>query len=485
MLGVALAAAVLLLSCSSERVPPTLPGAHPEKWMDKRSGDFHGRVVLFAGTASCSHCHGVETSGGSTGIDCIDCHGPGTSACRECHGGLDNNSGAPPYGLRGESSTASPAVGAHTAHLDTTALGAPVACGACHVVPVFLLSQTHLDQTRPPGQPLDSIAEVVWHGFADGGGASWDRAAGTCSGAYCHGNFAGGSAANAPLWTGAGQADCGSCHDTGVDPGLLGWEHEYHVETAGLTCGDCHASVVDTLLNITNPLLHVNGRPDTLTRDPSLCRKCHGSGPDVCASCHGGLDNQTGAPPAGLRGETLTTQLAVGAHTAHVEGNSVTDGIACSDCHLVPSRPIEFGHFGADSIAEMTWSSLAGAASSWERGAAECSNTYCHGNFLGGNASNSPIWTAAGQAGCGSCHDAGGNPAFLSGRHWKHVEDENFDCIECHVSVVDRFLNVVNRSLMVNGRKDVSFLRGGTYQNGSCSGLPSAPCHGSEDWEDN
>lgn len=453
--------------------------------MDTQSKDFHGKVVLFAGTASCVHCHGVEMRGGSSGISCVDCHGPGTSACRQCHGGLDNSSGAPPYGLRGESSTSTLAVGAHTAHIDTTALGAPVACSACHTVPTFLFSETHLDQSRPPGEPLDSIAEIVWHGFADGGGAAWDRASGTCSGTYCHGNFAGGDNTNTPLWTGAGQATCGSCHDVGSNPDLLGWEHEYHVETVGATCSDCHASVVDTLLNITNPFLHVNGVVDTLIAGRSLCNVCHGSGPGACLGCHGGVDNQTAAPPLGLRGETSTTQLAVGAHTTHMEGSSITDGIECSDCHKVPANLIDPTHLGVDSIAEITWSSLAGASSSWNRGTATCSNVYCHGRFTGGKASNAPVWTAAGQAACGSCHDVGSNPNLLSGRHEKHVVEENLDCVECHVTVVDRQLNVVNLSLMVNGRKDVSFLKGGTYQNGSCSGLATGSCHGSESWYGN
>ena len=58
-------------------------------------------------------------------------------------------------------------------------------------------------------------------------------------------------------------------------------------------------------------------------------------------------------------------------------------------------------------------------------------------------------------------------------------------CVECHATVVDRQPAIVNTAAHVDGRKTVSLLRGGTYQNGSCSGLSASACHGSEDWYDN
>jgi predicted CxxxxCH...CXXCH cytochrome family protein len=479
-----MAVSVYLCGCSSEKNPPTLPGAHPAAWSDSDSEDFHGRFVLADGTASCSHCHGIDEPGGNVGISCTDCHGPGTGGCLSCHGGHDNNTSAPPVGLRGETASASLGVGAHTAHLDTTALGAPVPCTACHVVPVYLLSTPHLDTDRPEGEPLDSIAEVVWHGIADGGSAVWDRNTGTCSGTYCHGAFAGGDDTNQPVWTGTDQALCGSCHDVGSDPAQLLWKHEYHVDTASLSCGDCHASVVDMQSNIITATLHVNGIVDELVRDPAVCETCHGSGPDACTLCHGGTDNTTGAPPLGLEGETSTNQLAVGAHTIHMEGGTAADAFECRECHVVPQGMLDPGHLGADEIAEMTWGPLAGGASQWTRGSATCSGTYCHGNFSGGATGNAPVWTGAGQATCGSCHDVGSDPETLSGMHKKHVADENFDCVECHSTVVNRQTVIINRTAHVDGIKTVSLLRSGTFRNGSCSGLPAAACHGTEDWYD-
>jgi len=449
--------------------------------MDSKSDDFHGRYVLLGGTASCRHCHGIETHGGSSGVSCLDCHGAGADECIACHGGVDNETGAPPAGLRGELSTTSLAVGAHTAHLDSSALAAPFPCESCHIVPATVWSPSHLDQTRPASQPLDSIAEITWHGIADGGGAAWDRTQASCSGIYCHGNFPGGFSSNSPVWTADNQAACGSCHDVGANPELLAWDkHDYHIGTVGLSCADCHASVVDEGYNIIGLSLHVNGRTDTEVRDPAVCADCHGSGPEACTRCHGGTDNLTGAPPVGLRGETSTSQLAVGAHTAHMEDGSLADALACSDCHIVPQSLFDPGHLEADSTAEITWSTLAGSQASWNRSTASCLNTYCHGNFSGGFASNSPVWTANNQAACGSCHDVGANPSLLGGRHADHLGEENLDCADCHASVVNRSFQIIGLSLHVDGANTVSFSGGGRYENGRCSGIV---CHGSQNWQ--
>ncbi|MBI4720424.1 MAG: CxxxxCH/CxxCH domain-containing protein [Chitinivibrionia bacterium] len=282
----ALIASASLHNCSTERDPVTLPGAHPDSWMDAESPDFHGRFVSLDGTAACEHCHGIEASGGSSGVSCADCHGAGTDACVECHGGLDNMTGAPPYGLDGETSDTSLAVGAHTVHLEASSLGAPAACGACHIVPTFVFSPNHLDPGRPSGQPLDYIAEITWSGIADGGGAAWSRSARTCSGTYCHGNFTGGNAANKPVWAGANQAGCGSCHDVGGDPAKLTGRHDKHVREEGFDCIECHASVVSRTMQIVDLGLHADGvkTVSILKGGTFLSGSCSGLNN---TSCHG------------------------------------------------------------------------------------------------------------------------------------------------------------------------------------------------------
>lgn len=477
-----LTAAMLLPGCSTERVPTTMPNAHPITWMDADSKDFHGRFVALDGTATCEKCHGIETLGGPVGVSCLDCHGSGSAVCVDCHGGLDNQTGAPPYGLDGESADTALAVGAHSIHIEASSLGATVACDACHIVPPFVFSESHLDQSRPSGQPLDYIAEITWHGIADGGAAAWDRTARTCSNTYCHGNFAGGISANAPVWTASGQAGCGSCHDVGGDPASLGWKHEYHINDAGLECFQCHASVTNADFDIIDPSLHVNGAADTSIADPSVCNACHGSGPKACTLCHGGTDNLSGAPPVGLEGETATTSLAVGAHTAHMETGDLADAFACNECHQVPSNMLAPGHLGDDKIAEMTWGALAGAASIWNRGNATCSAIYCHGNFTGGTASNAPVWTGSNQAGCGSCHNVGGDPASLGWKHEYHINSAGLECYHCHASTTDQFFNIVGLDLHVNGVADTLIADRAVCNDCHGSGPEACiSCHGGTD----
>ena len=223
---------LLIAGCSEPKNTPTLPGAHPVAWMDKNSPDSHGKVSLVNGTDGCFICHSNSGDGGKVGIACYDCHAELTELCVSCHGGIDNSTGAPPLGLRGETADTTLAVGAHTVHIEGDIVSNGIACNNCHINPVTILDVTHLDIIESGAVP-DSIAEIVWHGFADGGQRRvWDRTSRTCSNTYCHGKFEGGRENNAPVWTATGQAECGSCHDNGTNPEELGWKHEFHISTA-------------------------------------------------------------------------------------------------------------------------------------------------------------------------------------------------------------------------------------------------------------
>lgn len=472
-----------LVGCSEEMVHSTLPDAHPQEWMAQESENFHGKVSQSSGVASCIECHGADFDGGRSRVSCVDCHAHVEGFCVACHGGLENQSGAPPYSLRGTTVTTSRGVGAHTVHLDGGDLSAGFECTMCHDVPAFTLQEGHYDSLSTTGYLFtDSIAEIAWGDFA-GTESHWSHASATCSNTYCHGNFTGGNSDNAVVWNGSNQAVCGSCHDIGTEPASLGWKHAYHVGVAGLGCDECHAGVVDAATSIVDKSLHVNGNVDQSVRDTTLCQSCHGSGTASCTTCHGGTDNSSGAPPRGLRGESSTTSLAVGAHTVHLEGGSLADGFACSECHVVPAETLAPDHLGADSIAEIRWGSLSGGLGYWNRSTGECSNIYCHGNFPGGYTTNGPVWTSNGGGQCGTCHDDGTRPRDLSGAHDKHVRDLGIQCHRCHASVVNGSSVIADPSLHVDGTIQVVFSVGnGTYSNRICSGMG---CHGPEDWYHN
>ncbi len=451
---------LLSLGCSEDRIPPTLPGSHPESWMDPVSPDFHGTVVFHNGVAECQVCHGSDLGGGRANIACSKCHAPGVdSLCSRCHGGLDNTTGAPPLSLRGYASTDSVPVGAHTIHLTATSIAHSFECSSCHVVPAYSWDSAHLDFNITNGKgTTDSIAEVRFHDLALAEGATYNHSSATCQLVYCHGKFIGGDSANAPVWNGRNQAACGSCHNVGSNPVKLDTLHQYHVSLFDLTCADCHANVVDTSLDIVNIDLHVNGAVDQQVSDTTKCEGCHAQGTAGCTRCHGGDDNQTGAPPRGLRGETSTTTRAVGAHTAHLDGGDHSAAQRCGDCHLTYTSVADPGHFALDSVAEIVWGGFADRNSGaiWNRASNTCASTYCHGNFAGGKNSNAPIWNAANQADCGSCHDVGSNPSELQGLHGLHISSFGLTCNDCHAGVVDVGNNITNRSLHVNGVVDTA-----------------------------
>jgi len=475
---------LLIAGCSQEKSTSTLPETHPEAWMDASSQDFHGNVALTRGATSCAVCHGADLNGGEVGISCNECHAE-KGGCNACHGGVDNRTGAPPRGLHGEIDDTTLAVGAHTAHLEAGPLSGAVPCTTCHLVPLDVSDSTHLDLGSAT---LDSIAEITWGGLENTGEAAWDRTSRTCSKTYCHGNFDGGDTLNGPNWTGANQAVCGTCHDVGNNPASLLWKHEVHVGILGLTCYECHSGTVDSDLEIIGPSLHINGQIDTLIADQAVCDACHGPAGNPCVICHGGTDNESGAPPVGLRGETETTSPAVGAHTSHLADSPLAAGIACNTCHLVPADVIDTAHLDLnqpvrDSIAEITWGGLGNNGKTiWNRDSLICSGSYCHGNFLGGNDA-APHWTGSDQAFCGSCHDVAGDSTTINllSIHKFHVGTAAIKCISCHATVVDADLNIISNTLHVNG--NVETFTPDPALCDACHGFVTScvVCHGGQD----
>ena len=160
-----------------------------------------------------------------------------------------------------------------------------------------------------------------------------------------------------------------------------------------------------------------------------------------CVRCHGGADNLTGAPPFDLDGRTDTSLASVGAHTAHVQAGALWVGSDCDACHVKPSSVDSPEHLVAP--AAVTWGPLAtlgGLSPVYDRATHQCSATYCHGGFAGGNAAAAVVWTKVGQgeAACGTCH--GGpllTPPSLPTNHFPMASGStNATCSVCHAETV-------------------------------------------------
>lgn len=149
-------------------------------------------------------------------------------------------------------------------------------------------------------------------------------------------------------------------------------------------------------------------------------KKGEGASAGACTPCHGGTTDDTGAPPRDLRGLTATTEISVGAHTAHVKAGALAAAVDCTACHRKPGTVTSPGHL--DGATTITWGGISGArgaSPSWDRATATCSNVYCHGATLSGGANVSPRWTVVdgSQVACGSCHGLppANHPALVSG----------------------------------------------------------------------
>jgi predicted CxxxxCH...CXXCH cytochrome family protein len=341
---------------------------------------------------------------------------------------------------------------------------------------------------------------------ADLASPSYDYGTRTCSGVYCHGATRADGTNTAPIWTG-GPLGCSSCHG---NPPLSVAPHS----ASTTDCSICHTAVPGPD--------HLDGDVDVVTVHPAgyatptahgpdaiagiaTCQSCHGTdfGGDVgpscndchddygwsatalttnCAFCHGTKDVTTkptfdfasapalAAPPEAVDGDP--SNPSIGAHQAHLLGESYSSGFACAECHTVPADldHIADGEAGAE-IVFGPLASAGGVTPSYDTG--NCT-TYCHGETLLGGTAATPSWTATTLA-CNACH---GQPPDTS-LHEFHVISEGAACDDCHIGY---FAGTgVNLAYHVNAVKDVVFLKAGgapgeTYTHstgwGDCTG-----CH--------
>ncbi len=190
------------------------------------------------------------------------------------------------------------------------------------------------------------------------------------------------------------------------------------------------------------------------------CNTCHNkpNGPENCTTCHGSVN---AAPPKDLSDNVSPASRGVGAHQKHLLGGIIGKAVACTECHSVPATVTAAGHFDATPNAEVafdTTSVFHKANASYTSATVSCANTYCHGNFTGGNnltvAWNNNSGTAAE---CGTCHGDKSKStvkekAFpVSGHTFAPI---TADCSTCHGSVVNASMTIIDPTRHVNGQNN-------------------------------
>jgi hypothetical protein len=310
-------------------------------------------------------------------------------------------------------------------HVDGKLDVVPQTCGACHGIP-------------PPAPHTSSTA---------------------CAG--CHTGYTATTVNDATHIDGkvdvSAQA-CGACH--AIPPPAP--------HPARSDCGFCHAGYTDATVN---DATHANGTVDTSL----TCTSCHGKAGQAATAA----SPLNAAPPVDTLG--VTTGLRVGAHQKHLLGGTYANPFPCQTCHASVAtytsghadgtNQVGFAGAANANLRKGTWTARSGTT------AGSCSSTWCHGAVISrsggtvGGTATRPSWSSSATVTtCSACHTV--SYSSLPGRHSKH---SRYSCSECHPSYSS---SAVNKTLHVNGVKNVSGSRISSWNGSSCS----TSCHGSKSW---
>lgn len=237
------------LDCDPGVVEQTYTGDQPHHPPGWEASDVHGAAAKLQTDGDCRSCHGADLTGGTSVVSCDDCHAPGwRTDCTYCHGGQLNATGAPPKDIDGQLNAALISFPAHAEHVAGYDHG-PFGCTQCHDKPTDALTPGHIFDDVTPGygeldytQGLSPIA--TYYG-------------GTCSNVYCHGD----GIVPGQITNDQTNLQCYDCHADQVDNTYwykMSGRHQLHLDE-GMSCSECHLSVVDANQVIINPAHHVDG----------------------------------------------------------------------------------------------------------------------------------------------------------------------------------------------------------------------------------
>lgn len=232
------------------------------------------------------------------------------------------------------------------------------------------------------------------------------------------------------------DGDCRSCHGEQLDGG-----------TAEVSCDSCHP-------------------PEWRTN---------------CTYCHGGEQDETGAPPKDIDGQTNPDLISFTSHTTHIYGDDHY-AYGCNQCHYKPTDVLTPGHVFADVTAgygELDYTGGYAPISTYYQGT--CSNVYCHGD---GYQTLGTATDGDGPKACYDCHADVTTPQYwpqMSGRHDLHLAQVGAQCYECHQQVVDQNQTIIYPQYHVDGQAQVQPI-GVVWNGATCTGACHDHDHDNENW---
>lgn len=275
------------------------------------------------------------------------------------------------------------------------------------------------------------------------------------------------------------MSTCNECHGVNFAGGI-----------ASPACSKCHTTITAHKTGISDPSSpNFHGRyVASLNWDMTKCKECHGTnyaggtaspscntchknpgGPEACNTCHGNFNNPSLiAPPVDLNRNTDTKFAGVGAHSTHLLNVKIGQLVKCNECHVVPTSVYAAGHMDNNGRAEVAmttkYSNYQNGNGTYDLSSYKCSNTYCHGNFSFPKSSSQwqfaytadkiegnnfqPVWNKVDgtQGKCGTCH---GLPPK------GHMDSDLQGCATCHIGVVDKYGNIIDKTKHMNGKIEV------------------------------
>lgn len=353
------------------------------------SVDCHGSAEPnWYGTAStCGSCHALPPTTGAhdtheaRGHDCGICHAgysmtdSSISTANHDNGATDVD-GALDGGTYSPSDTSCSSVGCHGG-ATVSWNGTTEACGTCHALPPSSGGHATHDAEGydcglcHAGSSLsDSSTSSATHnnggtdvdGAMKGGSYSFNDS--TCSGAYCHGSFAGGTNAQ-PQWFTA-TIECNTCHAL---PPATG-SHTTHVADQGYDCDSCHSGYT-TRTETVNAGNHIDSM---VAVDGTLGGGSYSDSTCSGVYCHGAFSGGTQMAPT-WGGSTLDCSSCHDGYLSGRHQRHAGRGIDCGECHggYTSTQADSTNHLNRHIEVD---GALGGG--SYDSGTGKCANMSCH-----------------------------------------------------------------------------------------------------------